>query len=264
MAIGRQLGRKLALYLNAAAATRSGNLRGCPLLPKSRYSPSCRGSYNSFLLWIKQLGLGTPSHVLDVGANHGDFSRAVSACYARAQIWLFEPLPALWPALEILAEHYKPLWRVQPFALGANAAQLPFYVAQNDDDCIGSLVGFSDEYRRYNPTGEFSRSINIRVERLDDFCAQNDIQSIDLLKIDVEGFEFEVLAGGSQMLQNTTALIVEVSLIRRAGGSPDALGQMISLLIGCGFHLVDLIPSLFSPEEPWKPLEYNLLARRPR
>ena len=256
-----ELGRRLALYLRAAKVTHSANLRGCPLLPKSRRSASCRGSYNLFLIWIKQLGLPAAARVFDVGANHGDFARAASVSYPAAQIWLFEPLPALWLELENLAQDYSGRWHVNRFAVGALPGELPLQVAA-DDDTISSFVGFSEAYHHRNAAGTAMQSIKTRVERLDDFCAGEEIDSIDLLKIDVEGFEFEVLAGGSEILRKTTAIIVEVSLIRKDGGDPAPLEQMITLLVHAGFHPVDLVPSVFSHDEPWKPLEYNVLARR--
>lgn len=259
--MGGKLLRKLSLYLRAAAATHSANLAGLPLLPKSRHTPSCRGSYNTFILWIKQLGLPRASQIIDVGANRGDFARAASACFPASRIWLFEPLPKLWPELERLAAYYKPPWSVQRFALGAAAGHLPLQVATGNDG-IGSFLGFSDEYRHGTSAPIRMEAVDTRIERLDDFCAREGIQSIDLLKIDVEGFEFDVLAGGAQMLRHTTGLIIEISLIRKEGGAPEALEQMLRLLNRAGFYVIDLIPSLFSRLEPWKPLEYNLLARR--
>ena len=256
-----ELRRRLALYIRAAAATRSGNLAGLPLIPKSRNSPACRGGYNSFVLWIKQLRLPTATRVFDIGANHGDFSRAASACFPQASVWLFEPLPALWPRLERLAASRNGRWSVHQFALGATKDLLPLQ-ASEQDNTIASFLGFSADYHRGNPAATATKSFPTRVEPLDDFCAQEGITSIDLMKIDVEGFEFDVLAGAGEMLQKTRALIIEVSLIRQTGGSDDALLRMMEILRASGFHVLDLIPSLFSREEPWRPLEYNLLARR--
>lgn len=254
-----ELRKKLGLYARAAVASRSLNFPGLPLVPKSSASPFCRAGYNTFVLWIKQLELPTAETIFDVGANHGDFARAASHCHAAAHVWLFEPLPDLWPGLHHLAAR-QTNWSVLGIALGNATGQHLLQVA--DDDSIGSLLGFSDEYRRANPGSGEHRTIECTVETLDDFCVREGIASIDLLKIDVEGFEFEVLEGGRSMLRQTKALIIEVSLIRRAGGTPDALGRLISLLNAQGFSVVDVIPSLFRPEEPWKPLEFNVLARR--
>jgi hypothetical protein len=94
-------------------------------------------------------------------------------------------------------------------------------------------------------------------------CAERGIGLIDLLKLDVEGFEFEVLAGAGGMLPRTRAVIVEVSRTRHAGEESDPLLRMISLLQEMGLALVALLPSLYSAEQPWQPIEFDLLARRP-
>jgi hypothetical protein len=124
-------------------------------------------------------------------------------------------------------------------------------------------VGFEEEYRMANPSANPAKAIESRIETLDDYCSREGIESIELLKIDVEGFEFDVLSGAHRMLAHTEALIVEVSLIRKAHGQSEPLLRMFELLIQTEFHVVDLIPSLFAPRgESWKPIEYNLLARR--
>ena len=259
--------RKLSLYARAAAATGSINLTGLPLLPKTWQgdrAPYNRGAYNEFLLCLKSLGLPTETAcVLDVGANHGDFARAASMSFPQAAVWLFEPLPGLADALAAqAARNVENHWHVQPFALGARSGRLPLQIDPGDD-AIGSFVGFNEEYQQANPAAKPSETVEARVETLDGFCLSEKIDAIDLLKIDVEGFEFEVLAGGVSTLQFTRAVIVEVSLVRQAGERSAPLVEMLDLLTQAGFHIVDLLPSLFSNEEPWQPLEYNLLARRP-
>jgi len=83
------------------------------------------------------------------------------------------------------------------------------------------------------------------------------------MKVDVEGFEFEVLSGAGDLLGAIGALIVEVSLVR--GNDDDKqqrLAKMIGLLTKKGFKIVSVKPSEFSTKEPWRPLEYNIIARR--
>ncbi len=257
--------RRLRLYARAALAARSLNLDGLPILPKAVLggrAPYNRGSYNEFVTWIHQLQLpSSTACIFDVGANHGDFSRAASACVGSAHVWLFEPLPMLWPLLERQVRERAGRWSVQPFALGAAPGTLALQVAAGDDS-IGSFVGFGAAYQGANPTGAAANSIESRIETIDAFCRAQGIERIDLMKIDVEGFEFDVMEGARQMLTRTTALIVEVSLIRHGGGDLAPLLRMLELLERSGLHLVDLIPSYFSRAEPWRPVEYNILARR--
>jgi FkbM family methyltransferase len=256
--------RKLSLYLRAALETRSINWRGLPILPKTFLSdpPYNRASYNEFLLWIRQsIQLRDASIVFDIGANHGDFAKAASACFSSAQIFLFEPLPNLQSELQSQASRYGGRWHIEPIALGASNSVLPFHVDPTND-AIGSFTGFSSSYNRVTGSRD-PAVIDVQVETLDDFCRKRNINHIDLTKIDVEGFEFDVLKGARSMLPNISALIVETSLIRTADGKPTPLLDIVQQLTECGFYIVALFP-MFSREgdEQWRPCEYNVLARK--
>jgi hypothetical protein len=137
---------------------------------------------------------------------------------------------------------------------------MPLYVAQ--DDAIGSLAGFSEEYVAVNAGAKPSNQLECKVRTLDEVAAQHGIAAIDLLKIDVEGFEFEVLAGARKALAKTEAVVVEVSLVRNPSRQANALLRMLNLLADAGFDVVRVIPSLFDRRAPWKPVEFNILARR--
>jgi FkbM family methyltransferase len=254
---------KLLLYLRSVVALRSPNLAGLPLIPKaiSRSLPYSRNAYNSFLLWIHQLGLTCANTILDVGANHGDFARAASTVFPAAAVYLFEPLPDMQAYLTGLIQHGQRTWSLVPCALGSEPGQFPLFI-DDDDDAIGSFTGFTEEYLRANPRARPTREIMCQVQILDEVARERGFETIDLLKIDVEGFEFEVLKGAALSLQRTRAVIVEVSLVRRASGTGHPLVAMLDLLTRTGFHVVDIIPSLFDPALPWKPAEFNVLMRR--
>jgi hypothetical protein len=53
-------------------------------------------------------------------------------------------------------------------------------------------------------------SQEIKVVKLDTFCLKKNIKKIDILKIDVEGFELQVLQGASKILNNTDYIIIEI------------------------------------------------------
>ncbi len=254
---------KLTLYLRSVAALCSPNLPGFPLIPKQlgHGLPFSRNAYNGFILWIRQLGLSSAATVLDVGANHGDFAQAASAVFPSATVLLFEPLPSMQRHLSALIEGGKSRWRLMPNALGSEPGRFPLFVDESDD-AIGSFAGFTEEYLHANPGARPTREILCEVRTLDEVAGAEGIERIDLLKIDVEGFEFEVLQGATHSLQRTEAIIVEVSLVRRTSGEVHPLVAMIDLLTRAGFHVVEIFPSLFDPAAPWKPTEFNLLLRR--
>lgn len=253
---------KIRNYILACRALRGLNLKGCPFLPKSfTHLPlHNRSEFNTFITWMKILQLDRAEWIVDVGANHGDFSSAASACFPSAKCLLAEPLPQLHAELETRCQNSNERWFLEKCALGAKHCTMPLHVAQ--DDAIGSLAGFSEEYIAVNANAKPARQIECPVRTLDEVAQKHGIASIDLLKIDVEGFEFEVLAGASEILAKTRAVVIEVSLVRNPGPHAHALLRMLQLLTEAGFGIVRVIPSLFDRKEPWKPTEFNILARR--
>ena len=256
---------KLGLYFRAARAMRSINWRGLPLIPRWLIPglPHRPAAYNEFLLWIrKSFQLRDASIIFDVGANHGDFAQAASACFPKATVFLFEPLPDLRPVLESHVARHAGRWHFNPIALGAAEGHLGLHIDPANDE-IASLAAFSESYRQLTGFRD-TTVVEVPTDTLDNFCRREGIRKIDLLKIDVEGFEFAVLDGASEMLSNTTAIIIETSLIRTGDGNPAPLMDMISRLTRHGFYVVALHPMLFARDdhEQWRPVEYNILARR--
>jgi FkbM family methyltransferase len=254
--------RKINLYLRASRALGNPNIHGLPLLPKRffRLPLHNRAAYNEFVTWIDRLHLGSASWVLDVGANHGDFAEAATALFPEAKVILFEPLPALHRELERRCDRQQARWFLKTCALGAEDGVLPLHV--DADDTIGSLAGFGPEYQQINPHAGIQQ-IPCRVRPLDAIVAEHGISVIDLLKIDVEGFEFEVLKGATNTLALARAIIVEVSLIRGFAHIADPLAAMLDLLDSRGFQAVEVIPSLFGRSHSSKAVEFNILARKP-
>lgn len=255
---------KIARYFQACWRTRSLNLTGLPILPRALLPslPSNRTCYNDFLIWISLLGLKKASVIVDVGANHGDFSQAASNTFPAARVFLFEPLPALHPILEEHCKKRAPLWKLDTCALSDQEGTLDLFIAPEHDG-IGSLKGFSRSYLdSTEATGEI-RKIPCRVRRLDDVVREAGLGHVDLLKIDVEGAEFDVLAGAKDMLATTESLVVEVSTIREENAAENALLRLLRVVDAHGFRPVAVLPSLHAPAHPWMPTEFNVLARRP-
>src|ERR1043166_2304950 len=160
--------RKLGLYLRAAYETKSINWRGLPLIPKgiSHQLPYNRTAYNEFLIWIRRsLQLCEAKIVFDIGANHGVFAQAASACFPSANVFLFEPLPRLGPILESKAAHYCNHWHFYPIGLGAVAGRLPLHV-DLQNDAIGSFAGFSKPYAQLAGVRE-ATTVDVSVDTLD-------------------------------------------------------------------------------------------------
>jgi len=77
--------------------------------------------------------------------------------------------------------------------------------------------------------------ISVHQTSLDDLILSKQINSIDLIKIDTEGFELEVLLGASEVLKITKFLIVEISMSKMKH-----LVEILSLLELFNYRIVDI------------------------
>src|SRR5229473_2133012 len=79
------------------------------------------------------------------------------------------------------------------------------------------------------------------VDRLDDFCREHDVRTIDLLKLDCQGYEGNVLLGANEMLKRGGIRSIYTEVSFRAIYQGQALFEDICReLSSHGYRLVDL------------------------
>ena len=141
--------------------------------------------------------------ILDVGGNAGQTVHKFHELWPDALIDSFEPTPALFEKLRARCES-TPRATAHKLALGASNGTMPFY-------CYES--GLQNSFVR-NPDLPVKEEFAITVQTLDNWAAERRIESIDLLKIDVEGAECDVLAGAAGLLNVSRihAILAECSL----------------------------------------------------
>lgn len=136
--------------------------------------------------------------IFDVGANEGQFAELSRRLNPKAEIYSFEPHPINFSILENKAK-----------VSNLNA----FNVGLGKEDGILELF----DYKSHNGSqhaslsksvitylhGEEAIANQVKIITIDDFCIEHKIEQIDLLKIDVEGFEFDVLSGAKRMLDQS-------------------------------------------------------------
>ena len=137
---------------------------------------------------IKQMLPNSDSPVVfDVGANRGEFTDLILQVFPKAKVYIFEPQPEM--SRELIHRYRNFDVMVNSIALSNFVGESTF-IRQGQGDPKGHLI----------TTGE-SEGILVQVTTLDEFLDQEDIQHIDLLKIDTEGFDFSVLMGGTGALK---------------------------------------------------------------
>ena len=134
-----------------------------------------------------------PALVFDVGANHGDFTDAFLRL--GASVRAVEPHPFCTEELKALYGRV-PKFALHECALGAEPGEGQLFLGENGMDNVSTL---SEDYRREAKklpglaVAGWNQSVTVRIDTLDRLIAAHGVP--DFCKIDVEGYEFQVLRG---------------------------------------------------------------------
>lgn len=179
--------------------------------------------------------------VLDVGANRGQYGRQLRDLGFRGQILSFEPVRDNFNALEECAAKLGP-WKCFNFALGAVAGDAEIHVTE--EDVFSSFLQPMEESLERFPSSRVTRVETVQVRRLDavlEECAAGVPGSRLYLKLDTQGFDLQVLAGASGVMDKILALQTEISFRPIYHGSP-GYEDSLRAFQAQGFGVVDFMP----------------------
>ena len=183
--------------------------------------------------------------VYDIGANTGQFGNELRKLGYKGKIISFEPLP---DAYDILCKESQndQLWDIAPrSAIGGENGDIEINIAGNS--ASSSILPMHDTHLNAAP---FTASIgitNVPLRKIDFFY--NDYlkeDSILFVKIDTQGYEDNILNGGSNTLTRTKILQMELSLTELYQGQK-LIMEMIERTQKMGFELWGLEPVFVDP-----------------
>jgi FkbM family methyltransferase len=145
----------------------------------------------------KLKALKTPPYcIFDVGAHQGQYLGLVLAVMAGEDFHVhsFEPSPRVFGALAAVAGD-DPRVTANPFGLGRQRGEVDLFFSTEESG--GSL-----SHRKLDHIGiSFSRSEKVVIETVDQYCADRGVDTIHLLKADIEGHEMDLLLGARRMFE---------------------------------------------------------------
>lgn len=131
--------------------------------------------------------------LFDVGANYGYYSCMWASKNSGNKVHAFEASPKNMDPLtnNIFKNHLSDQVVINQLALGKVKGQLRFNMAREENQSgWGGLT-----------VDENTNSVEVDVDTLDNYTAENQIESIDVLKIDTEGADTWVLYGAERLLK---------------------------------------------------------------
>jgi len=197
----------------------------------------------------------SPVVVVDVGANKGQFTLLALEIFPLARIIAFEPLVG--PGNRFRrAIGNDPRVRLIAAALGSNTADVSMNVAGRDD--CSSLLPVA-KLAELHPDARMVGMESVKVGRLQDFVNPEELAGPALLKIDVQGFELEVLRGCGDWLNRFTWVYVECSFCELYADQAlaDAVFRMV---MTAGFELSGVY--CLSCDADGTPLQADVLFTR--
>jgi FkbM family methyltransferase len=189
-----------------------------------------------------------PKHIIDVGANHGKWTRVALKYFPDAYYTLIEPQDHLRAHVaDLLARHSRIRW------VGAGASDtsgsLPFTMFSRDD-----RSSFTPTLERAKAND--MRQVEIPVTTLNEIVRTGDAPIPDMVKIDAEGFDLRVLAGASELIGKTDIFLLEAAicgdLMTRTTGSgkvfENSLEKVIETMAHAGYRILDITDLNRSPK----------------
>jgi len=181
--------------------------------------------------------------VLDIGANLGQFAEGLLATGYRGRIVSFEPLSTTHDQLRANAGRY-PNWTVaERTALGEKAGSVEIHVSTAH--ASSSILNMLPSHLEAAPGSGYIGAETVPVNRLDDLCPLSPTDRV-VLKIDVQGYERQVLEGAPRVLGSCRAVITEMSLAPLYEGQV-LVKEMWDLLASYGFEAWSLEPGFRDP-----------------
>lgn len=203
--------------------------------------------------WARKLANAAPIRtVFDVGANRGQTIKWFRPLMPDAHIHAFEPYE---PAFRDLCEAVRDDPRVTPvrMALGDRRGEATLF--QNAADSTNSLLPNSADTGRYTPDGMAvpRGQSTVPVERLDQYCERAGLTTLDVLKVDAQGFERRILEGAGDRLHpdRIRGLYLELLFVNYYDGQAWG-GEILELLRKRGYRLFGFAGVAFDPADGWR------------
>ena len=195
--------------------------------------------------WLLDAGIRT---ILDIGANTGQFARLAHEVFPGAAIYSFEPLPDCFEALKSALPAGSDFHPIN-CALGREEGMLEFRRAlHTPSSSFLRMTKLHEESFPESTGGQEERPLTVAVRTLDQVAAELPLRENILLKIDVQGYEANVLAGGAETVRRAAAVIMETSFRRLYEGQP-LFDEIYATMRGLGFDFQGNMEQMVSPAD---------------
>ena len=197
------------------------------------------------------------THAFDIGANAGQYGGWLRASGFSGYIVSLEPLP---DAHERLADAAAgdPKWSTIQAAAGAATGQAT--INRANDSVTSSMLDPTNELTSRIPSAEIAERLEVEVTTVDAVWRQHGAPTASLLKIDVQGFEHQVLDGAVEAMQSVSLVEIEMGLTGLYDGG-SSIYDLLPRLRDAGFSVIS-IDSGYVDRNTGQVLDIDMLVGR--
>lgn len=191
-------------------------------------------------LWLHSLKI---NKIIDVGANEGQAAKRFRKLLPDAKIISFEPLSNVY---ELLLKNFSKdeNFKAYNFALGDTIETAEIFL--NEYSPSSSLLKMAEEHKKHFSHAQKETKEKIKIKTIDSLNDLIDEQDNILLKLDVQGFEKNVIEGGIKSLNKIQIIIAELSLKTLYHGEP-LFDDVYQLLKSNNFKYIGSFDQLRAP-----------------
>lgn len=175
------------------------------------------------------------THVIDIGANTGQFAESLYDFGYTGKVISFEPVKKAYEELKKRSAKYDQWQVAERCAIGNFDGEIMMNIS--DDSVFSSILDIKKSYVSHNMKSKIVRQENVPIHCLDSIIHQYIQENATfLLKIDTQGFEKEVLDGAKQTLSHAKGLKIEIPLYAIYEHTQFSFYEIIEFTKNQGFH----------------------------
>ena len=200
-------------------------------LPEARMDGFRRALHAADVAWsfrnLKRKGFA-PRLIVDIGAYDGRWTRMIKGVFPESRVFMIDAQSAKQPALEAVKVQF----------LGTADYAISLLAAES-----GRKIDFQQMESGSSVFAEQSNvprsTISLDTRTLDELLTERDLGGPALLKLDVQGYELEILKGAAQALSQAEVVLLETSLLAYNRDAPQ-LSDVVRFMDERGFCVYDI------------------------
>ena len=170
----------------------------------------------------------SPKTVVDVGAYTGGWTSTVINYFPNARFIMCEAQPDKEPCLEKVKNKYPNQVDYHMGLLGSTEKEsVPYFLMETGSSVLEENTDYDRELTQ------------LPMHTLDNIIDSDTLQQPCFLKLDVQGYEIEVLKGAKTLLSKVDIILLEVSILEYNKGAP-LIAEILHFMNNAGFSTFDI------------------------